>query len=51
MNSDDSFDYCKINNDMILKSKFKNLRRIKIPKLNFDDFPEYETTDEEEDGE
>lgn len=31
-------------------SKFKNIHGVVIPPLDFEDLPEYETTDEEEEG-
>jgi hypothetical protein len=32
-------------------SKFKNINHVHIPSLDFEGLPEYETTDEEEEGE
>lgn len=48
--SDDSYEYVQLNLDIQEQSKFKNINRMVIPPLDFVDLPEYETTDEEEEG-
>ena len=48
--SDDSYEYVAYNPDILQRSKFKNIRNVHIPPLDFQDLPEYETTDEEEEG-
>jgi len=35
----------------VRKSKFRNIRGLQIPDLNFEGLPEYETTDEEDENE
>ena len=49
--SDDSYEYVGYNPDILQRSTFKNIRNVTIPPLDFHDLPEYETTDEEEEGE
>ena len=49
--SDDSYEYVKFNPDIFQRSKFKNINNVNIPPLDFHDLPEYETTDEEDEGE
>ena len=49
--SDDSYEYCTYSPRLEKISKFKNIRRIKLSKLNFNNLPEYTTTDDEEDEE
>lgn len=41
----------QFNPDIFERSKFKNIKNVQIPPLDFHDLPEYETTDEEEDEE
>jgi hypothetical protein len=48
--SDDSYEYVQNNLDIEVRSKFKNVHGVVIPPLDFADLPEYETTDEEEEG-
>lgn len=48
--SDDSYEYVKVNLEIEEQSKFKNINNKTIPPLDFVDLPEYETTDEEEEG-
>lgn len=49
--SDDSFEYVAFKPDLVEHSRFKNIRGVHIPLLNFEGLPEYETTDEEDEGE
>lgn len=49
--SDDSFEYCPFKPELAKQSRFKNLNLIHIPSLDFEGLPEYETTDDEEEGE
>jgi hypothetical protein len=37
--------------ELVLLSKFKNINNIQLSSLDFEGLPEYETTDEEEEGE
>ena len=46
--SDDSFEYCPVDQEIYRQSKFKNKFNVIIPSLDFEDLPEYETTDDEE---
>jgi hypothetical protein len=47
--SDDSYEYVKCDQEVAALSRFKNKHRVRISNLNFEELPEYETTDEEED--
>ena len=49
--SDDSFEYCPFKPELAERSKFTNVNKVHIPSLDFEGLPEYETTDEEEEGE
>ena len=46
--SDDSFEDIGFNPKTYKQSRFKNINRLVIPRLNFEGLPEYVTTDEEE---
>lgn len=49
--SDDSFDLVAFKPELVRKSKFRNIRGVHIPELNFEGLPEYETTDDEDENE
>ena len=47
--STDSYEYCNFDTAVMIQTRFKNRHRVKISQLNFENLPEYETTDEDED--
>lgn len=49
--SDDSYEYCPVDQSIAYVSSFKNIHKVIIPHLDFTDLPEYETSDEEEEEE
>ena len=46
--SDDSYEYVPFKEEIFERSKFKNINNVTIPPLDFEDLPDYETTDEDE---
>ena len=46
--STDSYEYCDFDRAIMIQTRFKNRHRVKMPKLNFENLPEYETTEEDE---
>jgi hypothetical protein len=49
--SDDSFEYVPVSPELAARSKFHNVNGLRIPELDFEGLPEYETTDEEDEDE